>query len=316
MTATVMTVRGPMPAAELGFTLTHEHPYCRLRQAPHRYDFPDQVEDDELIASEVGAFVALGGRSMVDLTTPQIGRQPAKLVALSERVGINIVMGCGWYRESYYLPEERLDQRQVDELADGLIAEIEGGVPVPGAAGGVVRPGVIGEIGSEKTWVTPIEERVLRAAARASRATGLSVGALHAIGPVAPQQLTILEDEGVDPARVAVGHCESMPYFDYLVALLRRGPYLVFDNCGQYRTLGQFEADILALLVRLIDAGWAHRLLLSHDTCKFPQFRRHGGPGLTYIPETFLPRLAALGVAPATITTITAENPARWLTGG
>ena len=50
----------------------------------------------------------------------------------------------------------------------------------------------------------------------------------------------------------------------------------------------------MALIVRLIDAGWEHRLLLSHDTCKFPQFRRHGGPGLTYIPETFLPRLAGL----------------------
>ena len=139
-TPTVMTVRGPIPAADLGFTLTHEHPYCRLRQAPHRYDFPDQVEDDELIASEVGAFVELGGRSMVDLTTPQIGRQPAKLVALSERVGINIVMGCGWYRESYYLPEERLDQRQVDDLADGLITEIEGGC----RAGAWRRPGPAG----------------------------------------------------------------------------------------------------------------------------------------------------------------------------
>lgn len=33
---TVMTVRGPVAAADLGFTLTHEHPYCRLRQAEHR----------------------------------------------------------------------------------------------------------------------------------------------------------------------------------------------------------------------------------------------------------------------------------------
>ena len=308
--ATVMTVRGPMVAADLGFTLTHEHPYCRLRQAPHRYDFPDQVEDDELIAEEVGAYVSLGGQSLVDLTVPEIGRSPAKLVALSARLGLNIVMGCGWYRESYYRPEERLDRRQVPDLADELIREITDGVGESG-----IRPGVIGEIGSEKTWVSPVEERVLRAAARAHLATGLSIGALHSIGPVAPEQLTILEDEGVDMARVAVGHCESMPYDAYLLGLLARGPFLVFDNCGQYRTLGQFEADILALIVRLIDAGHERRILLSHDTCKFPQFRRHGGPGLTYLAETFLPRLAALGVPEATIRTITAENPARWLAG-
>ena len=73
---TVMTVRGQMPASECGFTLTHEHPYCVLRQAEHRYDFPDQVDDDELVAAEVGAFAGLGGQTIVDLTVPDIGRQP------------------------------------------------------------------------------------------------------------------------------------------------------------------------------------------------------------------------------------------------
>ncbi len=307
----VMTVRGPIAARDLGFTLTHEHPYCRLRQAEHRYDFPDQVEDDDLIVAEVGAFATLGGRSLVDLTTPQIGRSPEKLVALAERTGLNIVMGCGWYREYYYLPEDRLDRRQVPELADALIREIEEGVGERR-----IRPGVIGEMGSEKPWVSPVEERGRAGPRGAHRATGLAIGALHAIGPVAPQQLAILEDEGVDMSRVAVGHCETMPSVDYLTALLARGVFLVFDNCGQYRTLGQFEADILALIRRLVEAGHADRLLLSHDTCKFPQFRRHGGPGFTYLAETFLPRLAALGVPEETIRQITSENPARWLAGG
>ena len=61
----VMTVSGPMPAVELEFTLTHEHPYCRLRRAPHRYDFPDQVDDDDLVAAEVGAFmISAAGQSL------------------------------------------------------------------------------------------------------------------------------------------------------------------------------------------------------------------------------------------------------------
>ena len=308
---TVMTVRGPIPAVELGFTLTHEHPYCILRQAHHRYDFPDQLDDDDLVAAEVGAYREQGGRSMVDLTTPDIGRAPERLRALSERTGVQIVMGCGWYRESYYRAESQLDRRSVGSIADELIAEIADGVGPEH-----IRPGVIGEIGSEKTWVSPVEERVLRAAARAHRATGLAIGALHAIGPVAPHQLTILEDEGADLSRVAVGHCETMPYFGYLTELLARGAFIVFDNCGQYRNLGQFEDDIVALIRRLIDAGHAGRILLSHDTCKFPQFRRHGGPGFTYIAETFLPKLRAAGVADAAIATITRDNPGRWLAGG
>src|SRR5437016_1023756 len=114
---TVMTVRGPVDVASLGFTLTHEHPYCRLRQAHHRYDFPDQVDDEELVTAEVGAFRAAGGGAMVDLTVPDIGRSPERLAALSERTGLSIVMGCGWYRESYYEASERLDRRPVAELA-------------------------------------------------------------------------------------------------------------------------------------------------------------------------------------------------------
>jgi phosphotriesterase-related protein len=306
----VMTVRGPVPADALGFTLTHEHPYCLLRQAPHRYDFPDQVDDDDLVTAEVGAYRAAGGGTLVDLTVPDIGRSPEKLVTLSERTGLHIVMGCGWYRESYYRPEERLGQRQVAELAEQLIGELSDGV-----GPNRIRPGVLGEVGSEKTWVSPVEERVLRAVARAHRATGVAIGALHAIGPVAPQQLTILEDEGADLSRVAVGHCETMPNARYLVGLLERGPFLMFDNVGQYRALGQFEDDIVALIADLISRGHERRLLLSHDTCKFPQFRRHGGPGFTYLHETFLPKLRAAGVPEPVLDTITRSNPADWLAG-
>jgi phosphotriesterase-related protein len=176
---------------------------------------------------------------------------------------------------------------------------------------------VIGEIGSEKTWVSPVEERVLRAAARAHRATGLAIGALHSIGPVAHEQLTILEDEGADLGRVAVGHCETMAYFDYLASLLARGVYVVFDNCGQglYKATGLFEDHICKLIVRLIDAGHDGRILLSQDTCKFGQFRAHGGPGFTYLAESFLPKLRDLGVPDRVITRLTNDNPRDWLAG-
>src|SRR3990170_4067050 len=163
----VMTVRGPIPASQCGFTLTHEHPFCILRQARHRYDFPDQIDDEDLVATEVGAFRDQGGQTLVDLTVPDIGRSPERLRTLSERTGVQIVMGCGWYRESYYRPEARLDRRPVADLAEELLREIQDGVGTDH-----IRPGVIGEIGSEKTWVSPVEERVLRAAARAQRASG------------------------------------------------------------------------------------------------------------------------------------------------
>lgn len=304
-------MRGPVPAAELGFTLPHEHIYCRLQQADYRYAGGDQFDDDDVLAAEVEAFAALGGGAVFDLSVPDNGRAPERLAALSERTGVHIVMGCGWYRQNYYLPEERIDRRPAGDLAEELIREITEGAGETG-----VRPGVIGEIGSEKSWVSPAEERVLRAAARAHRATGLAVGALHAIGPVAPEQLAILEEEGADLSRVAVAHCEAYPHLRYLLGLLERGVYLMFDNCGQYRGMGEFESRIIDLIRELLDRGFSNRIMLSHDVCKFGQLRVHGGTGFVYLSEAFLPALVDRGVPASLIDEMTRDNPRRWLAGG
>jgi predicted metal-dependent phosphotriesterase family hydrolase len=307
----VMTVLGPVPGDELGFILPHEHLYCKLRQAPHRYDGADSFDDDDVVADEVSAYAELGGTTMVDLSVPNIGRSPERVKALSERTGVKIVMGCGWYRGNYYLPEERIERRPVEDLADELIGELTDGVGDTG-----IKPGVIGEIGSEKTWVTGAEERVLRAVARAHLATGTAIGALHAIGPdIAPAQLTILEHEGVDMSRVAVAHSESYPHRAHLQGLMDRGAYIQFDNCGQFTGLGQFENQILDLIRDLIDAGYENQIMLSHDTCKFPQFRIHGGPGFVYLLESFLPALAERDIPESVLTAMTNDNPRRWLTG-
>ncbi len=306
----VMTVLGPIPAEQLGYVLPHEHPYCRLRQAAHRYDFPDQFDDDRVVTAEVVAFGELGGTTLVDLTVPDIGRSPERLRTLSQNTGVQIVMGCGWYRGNYYRPEELIDKRTVGSLADQLIAEITEGVDGTG-----IKPGVIGEIGVEKTWVAPAEERVLRAAARAHKETGLALGAIHAIGPVAPDILTIFEEEDVDMSRVAVGHCDSYPHMGFLEGLIARGVLVMFDNCGQFSDLGTFEEHIMNTVKELVDKGYEDYVLLSHDTCKFPQFKTHGGPGFVYLSETFLPALRDLGITEETIDKITRDNPRRWLAG-
>lgn len=307
---TVMTVLGPIPADQLGYVLPHEHPFCQLRQAPYRYDFPDQFDDDRIVTAEVAAFGELGGTTLVDLTVPDIGRSPERLRKLSQNTGVQVVMGCGWYRGNYYRAEDVIEKRTAGSLADQLIAEITEGVDGTG-----IKPGVIGEIGVEKTWVAPAEERVLRAAARAHKETGLALGAIHAIGPVAPDILTIFEEEDVDMSRVAVGHCDSYPHMEFLEGLIARGALIMFDNCGQYGALKTFEEHIMNTVKELVDKGLEDYILLSHDTCKFPQFKIHGGPGFVYISETVIPTLRDLGITEETINKIIRDNPRRWLVG-
>src|SRR5262249_17524650 len=157
---------------------------------------------------------AAGGRGLVDLTLDGVGRDPAWLQGIARASGLHVIMGCGWYRDAYYPPEARINRRSVEDLADELVREATDGV---GEA--AVRPGIIGGIGTDKPWVSPAEERVHRAAARASRRTGLAVTTHGVLSPVGLDQLRILEDAGADPTRVVIGHADSWPHLDHYLAI-------------------------------------------------------------------------------------------------
>ena len=111
-----------------------------------------------------------------------------------------------------------LDRASVGELADRLVAEIESGVADTG-----IRPGIIGEIGTDKPWLSALEERVHRAAGRAARQTGLAITTHSVMSAVGLAQLQVFEDEGVDPARVVIGHADSYPSLDHYLEIIRRG---------------------------------------------------------------------------------------------
>ncbi|HEV8534612.1 MAG TPA: hypothetical protein VGR87_02680 [Candidatus Limnocylindria bacterium] len=309
----VMTVAGPIDPSTIRYTLPHEHLYTRFWEIDGRFDSPHLLDDDDVMADELSVFQRQGGNCVVDLTLPDIGRKPERLRALSEKTGLKIIMGCGWYRRLYYLPEEGLERRPVRDLAAELLREIREGVGDTG-----IRPGVIGEIGCEKSWVSPVEERVHRAAARAQRETGLGLVTHSRLSEVALEQLTIFEDEGADLSRVVIGHCDSHPYLDYYLRILDRGAWLSFDNIGSATTLGHAPAgkhhDRLAdLIVKLIERGFANRILLSHDVCESFQLRYYGGAGFGFLFEHFLPMLRARGVEQEMIDCLTQGNPRRWL---
>lgn len=306
----VQTVRGRVPAADLGFVLPHEHTGIHLWQIPNRWDYWELTADDGLVPAELALFGAAGGGTLVDLTLPGVGRDPARLRRYSEASGLHVVMGTGWYREAYYPAEARIDRRSVDDLADQLVTEIEAGVEGSG-----IRPGIIGEIGTDKPWLSALEERVHRAAARAARRTGLAITTHSVMSPVGLAQLRVFEDEGVDPARVVIGHANSYPSLDHYLEIIRRGANLEFDFLGMSFTPMERHGEprIIDLARELIERGHADRLLLSQDICHNSQLKAYGGNGYVYLFETFLPRLRAAGVTEAAIHQVTVLNPARIL---
>ena len=310
MAPRVMTVTGPISPEGLGFTLPHEHTGLSLWHIPGRWDGWQLSADEELIGDELRDARRRGAATIVDVTVPGIGRDPARLRRLALRTGMQVVMGCGWYTEPYHPAEARIGQRSVDDLAAELIAEFERGVGESG-----IRPGIIGEIGVDKAWVSPVEERVHRAAARASRATGMAV-VTHSVGsPVGADQLRILLDEGVDPERVIIGHADTHPDFDAWLALLDTGATLAFDGLQQRSGAGEArEARLIELIVELLEGGFASQLLLSQDVCHDDQLKANGGSGYTYLQQHFLPKLRTAAVGEGEIATMTVDNPRRLLT--
>ena len=313
----VQTVLGPVDPATLGFTLPHEHTAITLWQVPNRWDYWELTRDAPIITEELVRFRDAGGSTLVDLTLSGVGRDPSWLVQLARATGLNLVMGCGWYREAYYPAEARIDRRSVEDLADELVREAGDGIAVPGLDA-AVRPGIIGEIGTDKPWLSAQEERVHRAVARASRRTGLAITTHAVMSDVGLAQLTVFEDEGADLSRVIIGHADSYPVLDHYLEIIRRGANLEFDFLGMSFTpqerLG--EPRIIDLLRELLSRGHADRLFVSQDVCHNAQLRHYQGNGYTYLQDTFLPRLRAAGVSAAEVDQLTIANPRRILTIG
>jgi phosphotriesterase-related protein len=309
----VQTVLGPVEPGEIGWVLPHEHTAIALWHIPSRWDYWELRRDEPVIVEELGGFRAAGGGSLVDLTLDGVGRDPEWLAGIARATGLHVVMGAGWYRGAHYPTEALIDRRSVDALAEVIVRETTVGVGETG-----IRAGIIGEIGTDKPWLSAQEERVHRAAARAARRTGLAI-TTHAVqSTVGLDQLDVFEAEGADLSRVVIGHADSFPSLAYHLAIVGRGATVEFDFLGMsFTPLERHgEGRIVDNLRELLSRGHVQRILLSQDVCHDAQLKRYGGNGYTYLADTFLPRLRAAGVSDDEIHTITVDNPRRLLTVG
>ena len=160
--------------------------------------------------------------------------------------------------------------------------------------------------------VSPLEERVHRAAARAQLETGLPLSTHTLYHSTGAAQMALFDEEGVDPGRVCISHCDTFPSLEYAASVARWGGYVSIDNLGHQA--GDHEDQVRRVVLGLLDAGFRDQILLSQDVGQVHELRSRGGRGYTYMIEQFLPALRESGVDEDTIHTITVENPRRWLT--
>ena len=310
--AHVQTVLGPIDPAELGWVLPHEHTAIALWHIPNRWDYWELRRDEPVIVEELAAFRAAGGGTLVDLTLDGVGRDPEWLAGIARgdrpahRHGLRLVS-----RRPTTRPRRSIDRRSVDALADDHRPRRDGR-----RRGDRDPAGIIGEIGTDKPWLSAQEERVHRAAARAARRTGLAI-TTHAVqSTVGLDQLDVFEAEGADLARVVIGHADSNPSLDYHLAIVERGATVEFDFLGMsFTPLERHgEGRIVDLLRELAGAGPRRA-----DPAVAGRLPRQPAPALRrqrlHVPRRHVPaRLRAAGVSDDEIRTITVDNPRRLLT--
>src|SRR5262245_47715579 len=122
---TVQTVLGPVDAARLGVTLSHEHVLAFMGEENHhypwRYDWEETLRDR---VRELRDVKAGGVDSMIDLTTPDLGRDVEFMRKVAEGAGLNIVVATGLWRD---IPRSFWN-RDADKIADVFVHEIEVGI--------------------------------------------------------------------------------------------------------------------------------------------------------------------------------------------
>jgi predicted metal-dependent phosphotriesterase family hydrolase len=300
----LMSVTGPVDASDLGVVLPHEHVFADLVR---EYRGTGLLNDEHLACQELALLREAGGRTLVDLTLDEIGRDPAALRRVAMATGITIIMGCGHYRDPY-LNRDWFDRHAVDAVADDMVTDIEEGVNGTG-----IRAGIIGEIGADRRYISAAEERSFRAAARAHVRTGLTISTHAARWPVGLDQVRLLAEEGVDPRRVIVGHADTVPIPDYHLSLARLGCYVSFDSIGTGTAYDLTRA--VHYVITLVRAGFASQVLLSHDVFLRGHLRADGGPGYGYLLTEFLPLLIDAGLEAEQVRSFVTNNPRKALTG-
>lgn len=298
---TLVTVLGPIPAGDLGPALPHEHVLCDFigadRTGPHRWD-RDAVARVMLPLLQEAA--ALGIRGFVDCSPAYIGRDPVLLRDLSRASGLHILTNAGYYKEPYLPPHALTDTP--DKLAARWVREAEEGIE-----GTDVRPGFI-KIAVNPGPLLPVQETIVRAAARAQQQTGLAI-ACHTAHPVAGlAALDLLEEEGAPLDRFIVVHTDAIEDRAVHLELRDRGAWIEYDAIG-WKPL-DWHADLIEWFLEQRGPEW---LLLSHDAGWYWAGEPGGGTQKPFTPlvRDLLPLLRERGVSEDVLHQLLISNPAR-----
>jgi phosphotriesterase-related protein len=276
------------PAA--GTVLVHEHILVDFTGGG-TYD-ADEVF--RLAKPKLDEVARLGCRRFQDCTPAFLGRDPKLLARLAGATGIEIWTNTGIYGAAghKFVPgfareetAEQLARRWIREAREGLAG---------------VKPRFI-KTGVNKGPLDEIDRKLVRAAAMASRETGLAIASHTGDGAAALEQLEIVAAGKVAPSKFVWVHAQNAKDHAIHQQVARAGAWVEFDG------IKEKSADWHLECVRFMaENGLLDRTLIAQDSGWYHVGEPGGGNfrGYAYLYTDFLPRLK-----PAEVRQLMAENP-------
>ena len=303
----VMTVLGPIDPGALGFTLHHEHVFCRT--SPDIVSDPDLWLDDPAASrEELEIFFAAGGRAVVDMSPADYGRDTATILEIAAHSPVHLVVVTGHHKDLFASPFQARHGADVDAIVARNIREL-----TEGTDGTLVKAGLV-KAGTSLDAVTEAEDRALRAAARTSVASGAPISTHTERGTMALEQVEMMAAEGADPSRIILGHLDfQLTNMPYLREICATGAYVSFDQWSKSKYAP--DEDRARVLFDLADAGYLDQLLVSGDLARKSKLIGYGGdPGFAYFCDRVPLTLMDAGFDAPSVKRLFIDNPARALT--
>lgn len=296
----IRTLLGDIEPNELGFTNSHEHLICVPPYWEERNQVDLLLDDYESTKSDMLDFKNNGGNAIVDATAIDYGRRVEEVARLSKETGLHIVGTAGFnksflwdakisdhIKEVYSIKEdtytEWIEDATIEELTNFVVYEYEHGLEGTNYKAGQLK------FGTGYNSITPLEEKVLRAVARAQKITNAPLHSHTEAGTMAIEQAEMLIEEGVDLSRWSIGHMDRNLDYYYYKKLAETGAFLSFDGLGKNKYAP--ESARIDAIIYLIKEGYEDQIIIGGDMARRSYYKHYDhGLGLGWIPGRWLER--------------------------
>lgn len=271
----INTVNGPVLSEELGITYIHDHLFVIPNALPQYYDYT--FDDVDKSVEEAVDFKNYGGKTIVDLTPINYGRNPIALESIAKKARINVCFVTGFHKEKF-MP------KWIDELSDQQIYDFLVGEITNGVSSHHLLPAAM-KAGTSYKKITQREKRILQIEGIVQHDTHIPMITHCDKGTMALEQLKILKAQGADLSHICLSHVDIMKDITYIEKICDTGASVSFDHVG--RELSSHDQKRVQMLSELVRDGYENYICLAGDMGRKKYFLSYNGqPGLRYIITT------------------------------